>query len=68
MTDTEISVSSVLNEVNNNDTKYMFMGYELHDKSSSIGFDLVEIKDVTDDESGSIDAGFTTGFSLGFRA
>lgn len=49
--------------------KYMFMGYELHDKSSTIVFDLLEVQDVvTDDESDSIDAGFTTGFSFGFRS
>jgi hypothetical protein len=67
--DTEVLPTSVMNEVNDGDKKYMFMGYELHDKSSSIGFDLLEVQDtVTDDESTEIDAAFTTGFSLGYRS
>lgn len=69
ITDTEVLPTSVMNEVNDGNRKYMFMGYELHDKSSSIGFDLLEVQDtITDDESSDIDAGFTTGFSLGFRS
>lgn len=69
VTDVQVRPSSVINEVFDSNTKYMFMGYELHDKVQEINFDLAEIQDtVTDDESEAIDAGFTTGFSLGFRS
>lgn len=69
ISDIEVLPTSVMNEVNDGDRKYMFMGYELHDKTASIGFDLLEIQDtITDDGSEDIDAGFTTGFSLGFRS
>src|SRR5690606_21078371 len=65
----EVLPTTVLREVNDGNKKYMFMGYELHVKSSTIVFDMSQIKDVvTDDESEDVDAGFTTGFSLGFRA
>ena len=67
--DREVLPTSILNEVSDNNRKYMFMGYELNDKHATISFDIVEIKDtVTDDESEVIDAGFSTGFSLGFRS
>lgn len=67
--DTEIMPTSTLREVNDGGRKYMFMGYVLHDALNSIDFDLAELVDVvTDDTSPDIDAGFTTGFSLGFRS
>lgn len=67
--DREVLPTSVMKEVHDDGRKYMFMGYELHDKHASIVFDLLELQDtITDDESEEIDAGFTTGFSLGFRS
>lgn len=67
--DIDLLPSSCLNEVNDNGKKYMFLGYEFHDLQCSVSFDVAEIMDViTDDESPDIDAGFTTGFSLGFRS
>lgn len=69
ISDVEVLPTSVLNEVNDGGKKYMFMGYELHDKEYSIGFDLHEIKDViTDDGSGNIDAEFNTDYSLDFNS
>lgn len=65
----EVSPVSILTEINDNFKKYMFIAYELSDKKSSINFDLMELKNVvTDDGSEDIDAGFTNGFSLGFRS
>lgn len=47
--------------------KYMFMGYELHDKSSTIVFDLLQVQDtITDPDSEEVDAEFNTDFSLDF--
>lgn len=67
ISDVEVLPTSVLNEVNDGGKKYMFMGYELHDKEYSVGFDLHEIKDViSDDGSETIDADFNTDFSLDF--
>lgn len=66
--DTEVLPTSVLNEVNDDQRKYMFMGYELHDKSATVAFDILELIDTVTDTGGEIDAGFTTGFSLGFRS
>jgi hypothetical protein len=64
--DREVLPSTVLNEVNDGNTKYMFMGYELNDKHATIGFDIVELKDTVTGDA--LDAGFTIGFSLGFRS
>jgi hypothetical protein len=67
--DREVLPTTILNEVHDGNKKYMFMGYELHDKQQTIQFDIVELRDVvTDDGSSSIDAGFSTGFSLGYRS
>lgn len=67
--DTDIRPSTVLREINDNNRKYMFMGYRLFDKNCKVQFDIAEIIDVvTDNTSPDIDAGFTTGFSLGYRA
>jgi hypothetical protein len=67
--DTVVLPTSILTEVNDSNKKYMFMGYELHDKNCIIGFDILELKDtITDPDSGDIDAGFSTGFSIGFRS
>ena len=68
LVDTEVLPTSVMNEVNDDARKYMFMGYELHDKSATIAFDLLELIDTVTDTGGELDAGFTTGFSLGFRS
>jgi hypothetical protein len=69
ITDTEVLPTSVMNEVNDGDKKYMFMGYELRDKSSSIGFDLLEVQDtITDPDSDDVDAEFNTDFSLDFHS
>lgn len=67
--DTPVTPSTILNEVFDGGRKYMFMGYELHDKRCSINFDLAELKDVVNDSTSTeIDAGYTPGFSLGFRS
>lgn len=67
--DTEVLPSSCMVETNDDGNKYMFMGYSLDDKNYSIQFDMLQLIDVvTDDESPEIDAGFTVGFSLGFRS
>jgi hypothetical protein len=65
----EVTFSTVLRELFDNNKLYMFMGMELHDREYSIIFDILELKDVVnDDKSDAIDAGFTSGFTLGFRA
>lgn len=64
----EINYSTILKELFDNGKKYMFMGFELHDKDYKVQFDIAELKDVVSDDSGDTGAGFTTGFSLGFRA
>jgi hypothetical protein len=65
----EINYSTILRELFDDGKLYMFMGFELHDKVYSVVFDMAELKDVVnDDTSGDIDAGFTSGFSLGFNA
>ena len=64
----EITFATVLRELFDNKL-YMLMGMELHDRQYSIIFDMLELKDVVnDDKSDAIDAGFTSGFTLGFRA
>lgn len=69
ITDTEVLPTSVMNEVNDGNKKYMFMGYELHDKTSSIGFDILEVQDtITDPDSDDIAADFNTDFSLDFHS
>jgi hypothetical protein len=68
LTDTEILPSTILQERNDGDKKYMFMGYELHDKHCKITFDIIEIKDVTDPDSDDLDAAFTIGFTGGFES
>jgi hypothetical protein len=65
----EIRYSTILREIFDNGKFYMFMGFELHDKLYSVVFDLAELKDVVnDDTSDEIDAGYTSGFALGFNA
>lgn len=65
----EVSYATLLRELGDDNRLYMFMGLELHDRQYSVIFDLMELKDVVnDDTSGAVDAGFTTGFTLGFRA
>lgn len=67
--DTPITPSTILNEVFDGGRKYMFMGYELHDKRCSVNFDLAELKDVVNDSTSiEIDAGYTSGFSIGTRS
>jgi hypothetical protein len=67
-TDRRILPSSVLTETQDNDRKYMFMGYELHTKTCDIVFDLTEIKDVTNPDSEDQYADFNTDFSLDFNS
>ncbi|HYD91908.1 MAG TPA: hypothetical protein VEA37_10535, partial [Flavobacterium sp.] len=67
-TDKEILPTTILNEPNDADKKYMFMGYTLHDKHCTIDFDILELKDTITDPEGEQDAAFTTGFSTGFRS
>jgi hypothetical protein len=67
-TDIGVTPVSAISEVFDSNRKYMFMGYELHDKHQEITFDLVELKDAINPESNDLDAGFTSGFSLGFRS
>jgi hypothetical protein len=65
----EINYGTIMKELFDNSKMYMFMGFELRDRSYSVGFDLSELKDVVNDpDSPDIDAGFTVGYSLGFRA
>lgn len=67
--DREVITTTILNEAGDSNRKYQFMGYALHDKHATIDFDIVELKDaVTDPTSDAVDAGFTTGFTLGFRS
>jgi hypothetical protein len=64
-----ITYGTVMRELFDDNKLYMFMSMELHDREYSINFDLAELKDVVnDDTSESVDAGFTSGFTLGFRA
>lgn len=65
----EITFATLLRELFDSNKLYMLMGMELHDRGYSVRFDMLELKDVVnDDKSDAIDAGFTSGFSLGFRA
>lgn len=65
----EVSYATLMRELGDQNRLYMFMGLELHDRQYSVIFDLMELKDVVnDDTSGAVDAGFTAGFTLGFRA
>lgn len=66
--DREILPTTLMTEVNDDSRKYLFMGYELDDKEYSIRFDLLQLGDVLDADGEFIDAGFTTGFSLGYRS
>lgn len=66
--DVEVFPTSIMTEVNDNNRKYLFMGYELNDKMYSIVFDLSSLANVLDADGDDIDAGFTIGFSLGFRS
>lgn len=68
ISDTDVTITTMLNEVNDGAKKYMFMGLELHDKEATITFDTAELKDVVTDGSPDIDAGFSLGFSPGFRS
>jgi hypothetical protein len=68
ISDKEVLPTSIMTEVNDGDRKYLFMGYELNDKDYSIRFDLLQLGNVLDEDGEAIDAGFTTGFSLGFRS
>jgi hypothetical protein len=65
----EIRYGTILKELFDNGKMYMFMGFELRDRSYSVGFDISELKDVVNDpDSPDIDAGFTVGYTLGYRA
>jgi hypothetical protein len=48
--DVEVFPTSLMTEIHDNDTKYIFMGYELHDRDYSIVFDMQSIANVLDDE------------------
>lgn len=65
----DINITSVLSEIFDGGRKYMFMGYELHDKECTIKFDLSEVKDVvTDPDGDEIDADFNLDFNLDFKS
>lgn len=65
----EIRYGTILKELFDNNKMYMFMGFELRDRSYSVIFDLSELKDVVNDpDSPDADAGFTIGYTLGYRA
>jgi hypothetical protein len=67
--DVRILPSSVMRETADGGRKYMFMGYELHDRDCSIVFDLAEVKDpITDPDSDDIYADFNTDFSEDFMS
>ncbi len=67
--DVEITMLSIINEKFDGGRKYMFMGFEHHDKENTILFDMVELKDVvTDSGSESISAAFSKDFSLDFNS
>lgn len=68
ITDIDTFMSSTLNEVNDGNRKYMFMGHALHDKSRIIEFDLAELKDTINADSPDYNAGYSLGFSPGFRS
>lgn len=66
--DQEVLPTSIMNEVNDGNRKYMFTEYELYDKEYSIKFNLSELGDVFDEDGEAIDADFNIDFSLDFHS
>ncbi len=64
----EIQPSTVLREVNDENRRYMFMGYELHVRPATVVFDMLELRnplhagDFNDDFNDDFNAGFSAGF------